>query len=44
MRRFLAQACGREPESMWMSAVGALCAFAVPAVVVATAVAFGWGF
>lgn len=43
MRKFFAQACGHEPEPAWMSCIGALCAFAVPAVVVIASVAFGWG-
>ena len=43
MHRLMRQALGQEPESFWMSALGAVAAFAIPVAFALVAVAFGWG-
>ncbi len=42
MRKLFDQALGRQPEPLWMSALGAIAAFLAPIALVACAVAFGW--
>ena len=43
MRSLLRQACGLEPEPVWMSLLGTIAIFVTPAVFALVAVAFGWG-
>jgi hypothetical protein len=43
MRSLVRQACGLEPEPVWMSLLGAVAVFAIPAAFALIAVAFGWG-
>jgi hypothetical protein len=43
MPKVLRQACGYEPESLWMSILGMFCALLMGPALILTAVAFGWG-
>lgn len=43
MRSLIRQACGQEPESLWMTVAGAAAVFIIPAMLTLYAVAFGWG-
>jgi hypothetical protein len=43
MRKFIRQACGLEPESLWMSIAGTAAVFLIPGAFVLAAVALGWG-
>ncbi|WP_263353357.1 hypothetical protein [Acidicapsa acidisoli] len=40
MKKLMNQALGREPESLWMSVIGAACAFILPVIIIGTYVAW----
>ena len=44
MRSIIRQACGLEPEPLWMSLLGTVAVFTIPAVFALVAVAFGWSW